>query len=114
MAAPGVVAYKLFELVKGAVFEVRGDPGVPIRAEVSVVTPMGRRFEYRATTSIGADGIARLRVPYATETNEPTKPEGPYRVWIEAVEIRVRVTDAEVREGALIQLAVPSPADGPG
>ncbi len=113
-APPGVVAYKLFELVKGAVFEVRGDPGVPIRAEVSVVTPMGRRFEYRATTSIGADGIARLRVPYATETSEPTKPEGPYRVWIEAVEIRVRVTDAEVREGALIQLAVPSPADGPG
>jgi hypothetical protein len=38
-ARPGVVPYKLFEVVKGAVFEVRGDPGTPIRAEVSVVTP---------------------------------------------------------------------------
>ena len=113
-ARPGVVPYKLFEVVKGAVFEVRGVPGTPIRAEVSVVTPTGRRFEYRAVTPIGDDGIARLRVPYATETSEPTKPEGPYRVWIEAAEVRVRVTDADVREGALIQLTAPSPVDGPG
>jgi hypothetical protein len=101
-------------VVKGAVFEVRGDPGTPIGAEVSVVTPTGRRFEYRAATRIGEDGIARLRVPYATETSEPTKPEGPYRVWIEDAEVRVRVTDADVREGALIQLTAPSPVDGPG
>ncbi len=100
--------------MKGAVFEVRGVPGTPIRAEVSVVTPTGRRFEYRAVAPIGDDGIARLRVPYATETSEPTKPEGPYRVWIEAAEVRVRVTDADVREGALIQLTAPSPVDGPG
>jgi dolichyl-diphosphooligosaccharide--protein glycosyltransferase len=113
-APPGVIPYKLFEVVKGAVFEVRGDPGTPIRAEVSVVTPTGRRFEYRAAAPIGDDGIARLRVPYATETSEPTKPEGPYRVWIEAAEVRVRVTDADVREGALIRLTAPSPADGPG
>ena len=84
--------------------EVRADPGTPVRAELSLTTPIGRRFSYLATTRSGPDGTARLRLPYATETREPTRPDGPYRVRVGDAELRARVTDAEVRGGAIIPL----------
>jgi len=100
-----IVPYKLFELVEGAVLELHTDPGTPVRAELSLTTPIGRRFSYVAITRSGADGTARLRVPYATETHEPTRPDGPYRLRVGDTERLVRVTDADVRKGAIIPLA---------
>ena len=47
---------------------------------MAIRTPTGRRYVYRAKTEAGADGVARLRVPYATRTRLPARPVSPYRV----------------------------------
>ncbi len=101
------IPYKLYEIVAGAVLEARGAPHSIVDAEVSVLTPSGRRFPYRATALTGADGLTRMRVPYATETTSPTRPEGPYRVRFGDVEVRVPVSDADVRRGAVIPVGRP-------
>lgn len=104
------IPYKLYEVVAGAVLEVHGAPYGKVDAEVSVLTPSGRRFSYRATALSDAEGLAQMRVPYATETASPTRLEGPYRVRSGDVEIRVPVSDAEVRRGAVIPLEMPESA----
>jgi dolichyl-diphosphooligosaccharide--protein glycosyltransferase len=99
------VPYKLYEIVAGAVLEARASPHSKVDAEVSVRTPSGRRFRYRATALTGADGVARLRVPYANETAAAVAPEGPYRVRVGDTEVRVSVSDDDVRRGAVIPVA---------
>jgi dolichyl-diphosphooligosaccharide--protein glycosyltransferase len=101
------IPYKLYEVVAGAVLEAHGAPYSRVDAEVSVLTPSGRRFPYRATALTDAEGLTRMRVPYATETASPTRPEGPYRVRLGNVEVRVPVSDAEVRGGAVIPVERP-------
>ncbi len=91
----------------GAVLEVHGPPERVFAAEVSVRTSSGRSFLYRATTLSDSDGVARLRVPYASDTSAPTRPEGPYRVSFADAETRVRVSDADVRDGAVIRVEAP-------
>ncbi len=105
---PGVIPYKLFEIVEGAVIESRAEPGTPMRAQLALLTSTRRRFTYTAATSAGDNGLARLRLPYATETREPTKPDGPYRVWIGNEEFSARMSDAEVRQGKRIPLRAAS------
>jgi dolichyl-diphosphooligosaccharide--protein glycosyltransferase len=104
MRQPVKVPYKLFELVEGAVFEVRADPGTLLSADVTVVTPLERRFLYRAKGRVGDDGVGRLRVPYATNTRAPAQPAGPYRVFVGERRMSVDVSDTQVREGSVIVL----------
>jgi hypothetical protein len=105
-----VVPYKLFEIVPGAVLEVRGAPGAPVLASVEVRTPTGRRFEYEAQASVADDGVARLRVPYATAASAtPTRALGPWRVAVDGAEFAVDVSEADVLEGR----SVPVSARGP-
>jgi hypothetical protein len=96
--------YKLFEVVEGAVLEYRGDAGVEVAAELKIGTPTGRRFVYRASTTADRDGLARLRVPYATDTSAPTRPAGPYTLRVGGTGQRIRVSDAQVRQGAIIPI----------
>ncbi len=98
----GAVPYKLFELVEGAVLEIRDEPGTAVSAQVAVVTPTRRRFVYRAETRVGEDGVARLRVPYATQTQLPAHPVSRYRVTVGETRYDVAVSDAQVREGAVV------------
>ncbi len=98
--------YKLFEVVEGAVLEHRGPPGAELRAEVEVRTP-GRRFTWAATAVADARGRARLRVPYATATELPVAPVGPYRVSVDGRVRRVPVTEEQVRRGATIPVGKP-------
>ena len=61
------VPYKLFEIVAGAILEARTSPGGEVVAEVDLRTPTGREFTYSATVRADEEGLARLRVPYATQ-----------------------------------------------
>ena len=101
---PSLAPYKLFEVVEGVVFEYRGAPGVEVTAQLGIRTPTGRRFVYRASTLADREGLARLRVPYATVTTAPTRPAGPYTVRSGGRSQRIRVSDAQVRQGAVIAI----------
>jgi asparagine N-glycosylation enzyme membrane subunit Stt3 len=101
-----VVPYKLFERVAGAVLELRASPGTVLFAELELETNIGRHFVYRARTTADAAGVARLRVPYATDTEGPTRALAPYRVEVgEGATRSVDVRESEVRAGATIELA---------
>jgi hypothetical protein len=104
-AAPDFVdaPYKLFELVKGAVLVVPSVSGERVFAQVEIETPTGRRFVWQSGTRVGASGIARLRVPYATDGATAARATGPYtvRAWRSGarVEVRVSVSDRDVVGG---------------
>lgn len=96
---PGGVPYKLFEIVPGALIEATAPTGTPVEAEVKVQTPTGRTFSWRTATTSGSDGIARLRVPYATHTTAPVRPIQPYRVTVGEAAHAVSVPENAVRDG---------------
>jgi asparagine N-glycosylation enzyme membrane subunit Stt3 len=96
--------YKLFEQVAGAVLELRAAPGAAVRAELPLETPTGRRFTFRAAARAGADGLARLRVPYATEPTAPTRAAGLWRVHDEGGEREVAVAERDVIEGHVVRV----------
>ncbi len=102
------IFFKLFERVEGAVLEARGEPGELLVARVAIASPAGRRFLFRAASRADASGIARARVPYATDASTPARATGPYTVRIGGVSWQVRVPDAAVREGRVIPVA-PAP-----
>jgi dolichyl-phosphooligosaccharide-protein glycotransferase len=100
---PGVSPYKLFERVAGAVLEVHAEPGAAVEAVAVVRTPIGRQFRFPIHRTADADGVVRLRVPYATDGAAPTGATGPWRVTVGDRRGEAAVSEAAVREG----LAVP-------
>ena len=79
---------------------------------LSLETPTGRSVSYEASEVADADGLARLRVPYATverDEGATVTARAPYQVDLGDCTVSLQVTDAEVRSGAVI--AVP---DGSG
>jgi asparagine N-glycosylation enzyme membrane subunit Stt3 len=117
MPARKIVPYKLFERVAGAVLEVNAAPGTPVEASVRIETPIRRRFTWRASTRADADGVARLRVPYANDARLPTRPLEPYRIRIGAeesgaVEHRVAVPEAAVVTGGAVRVDAAPPGAG--
>lgn len=96
--------YKLFEVVPGASVEVPAAAGTRVEGLVQVRSPIGRRFLVRAEAQAAADGLARLRLPYATRTEVPARPQGPWRVRAGAREWLLDLTDAEVEGGAVVQV----------
>jgi asparagine N-glycosylation enzyme membrane subunit Stt3 len=101
----GDIPYKLFEIVPGAILQVPAEPGSQVSAELAIRTPSQRRFTYRASAEADALGTARLRVPYATETETPVRPLAPYVVRAGGRAYEVVVSDVQVREGAVIDVA---------
>lgn len=102
---PGpVIPYKLHERVAGAVLEVNAAPGTRVSAELDLQTNTGRRFRFHASRRSDSEGAARLRVPYDTEGEGPTRALGPYRVEAGQHRSDVFVSDGAVRSGALIRL----------
>lgn len=98
--------YKLFELVEGALLSVRAAPGGQVRASAPVRTASGRRFVFEAAGEAGADGTARLRVPYAGEAGSAAWLEGPYRVRAGAASGSAAVGEADVREGRVVPVSL--------
>jgi asparagine N-glycosylation enzyme membrane subunit Stt3 len=99
---PGVSPYKLFERVAGAVLEIHAAPGAAVEAVATVRTPIGRQFRFPIHRVAPADGVVRLRVPYATDGAAPTGAIGPWRVSTGASRREVAVSEAAVREGLAI------------
>jgi hypothetical protein len=96
------VPYKLFEVVEGAVLEVQTTPGTEVVAGVKIATPGGRQFSYRANARAGDDGVARLRVAYATDTRESIRSLGPYQLRARRQSLSASVTDVDVLEGRTV------------
>jgi asparagine N-glycosylation enzyme membrane subunit Stt3 len=96
------VAYKLFEVVKGALLEVEAAPQTRVRVSVTIEAPSGRRFVYLASADAGDDGFARLRVPYSTSDKAPIHANGPYRIIAGTRLARVHVNEADVRDGLTV------------
>jgi dolichyl-phosphooligosaccharide-protein glycotransferase len=99
--------YKLFELVAGGVLEARAEPGAEVDARLPIVTSSGRRFLFRASGVADDTGLARLRVPYATERTGPTRALAPYHVHTGQALVRVDVPEDAVRSGAVLRVADP-------
>jgi len=72
--------YKLWAVVAGALLEVPAAPGEEVRARLPLATPTGRRFVFEARGTAGADGVARLRVPYPSPSRGPVRARGAWRV----------------------------------
>jgi dolichyl-diphosphooligosaccharide--protein glycosyltransferase len=91
---------KLFERSKGAVLEGTTDAGAVLALSMTVTTNTGRRFEYRAHATAGADGKFRLVVPYSSEV------AGDVSASVATLEapkckIELVLTEAEVVSGAI-------------
>jgi asparagine N-glycosylation enzyme membrane subunit Stt3 len=110
----GAAPYKLFEIVEGAVLEVRDEPDVEVIAAIVLRTPTGRTIRFDARSRTDERGIARLRVPYPTGRSigrNVTAARGPYRISSSAGSSAVHVSEQQVREGAVI--AVPKAESPP-
>jgi asparagine N-glycosylation enzyme membrane subunit Stt3 len=105
------VPYKLFEVVEGARLVVRSAPGETVRARVTV-SGSRRRFVHRIDATADDTGCATLRLPYATVTDAPVRPEGPYRLDLGDGEIPVELSELDVREGTLITLPAATSESG--
>lgn len=57
----------VWERVAGARVEALGQPGETLEVALSVSQPGGAQLEWRDRAIVGADGVARLVVPYATD-----------------------------------------------
>jgi hypothetical protein len=63
---------------------------------------------YRARAVAGADGVARIRVPYPSEATGPARALGSWRVSSGGSARCVALDERDVREGAVVP--VPSGA----
>lgn len=100
------VPYKLFEVVPGAVLELEVEPGARVAASAAIETAGGRGFRYRARATADAAGVARIRVPYATEAaGAPARATSAWRIAAEGSVRCARVSERDVREGAVVRVA---------
>jgi asparagine N-glycosylation enzyme membrane subunit Stt3 len=105
------IPFKLFELVPGALLEIEATPDARIFVELSVRTPLRRTFTWSADVQADEAGLAQLRVPYATHTRLPTRPDGPYRIQVGDEMRHAQVSDRDVRNGLTVRVEQAVPED---
>jgi hypothetical protein len=93
------VAYKLFEVVKGAQLEIEAAANDRVSASLTLEAPSGRHFVYVASGVGGEDGFVHLRVPYSTGSGTPIHATGPYRISVGTRLARVHVNEVDIWEG---------------
>ena len=78
---------------------VEAEAGSEVSAKIQLFYPQEGRVSYRTVGTAGADGVARLRVPYATGQRGAVVTRGPW--WVETADLRTAywVEEADVREG---------------
>ena len=113
-SAPAEIPYKLFEIVPGAVIEVPAPSGARVVARLPIQTATGRRFLHQVSARAGPEGVARLRVPYATSSEDLAEPRGAWtqghyqvRGGSESL-LPVEVSEEDVRSGRTVQVS-PTP-----
>lgn len=102
-AAPGIAPYKLFERVAGARLEIEARPGTSVEAFVDVATPLGRTFRYAAHAVTADDGVASMRVPYASDPSTPVQ-VGRWRVRTDDTTVDVAVPETAVLRGESVRV----------
>jgi asparagine N-glycosylation enzyme membrane subunit Stt3 len=105
-----IPAYKLFEVVEGAVLVGQAAANATITAEVTLATPLGRT-RYRVSQQVDAAGRFRLRVPYPSDVPEAGSPHvhalGKWRVSHDGNRFEVDVSELDVAEGREIRVGAP-------
>ncbi|MBM3992119.1 MAG: hypothetical protein FJ298_14080 [Planctomycetes bacterium] len=91
----------IWERVVGARLEVSGARGERVHVLLELESPVaGERWSWVGSGLVGDDGVARVRVPYATDVpNADTLARGPYRVTVGARTLEVAIREADVAEG---------------
>ena len=105
------IPFKLFEVVEGAVLVVEAEAGSEVWAEIQLVSQEVPAMTYRTLATAGPEGVARLRVPYATRQGGAIATPGPW--WVHAGDRKIpfAVDEADVREGREVHAPVdPEPA----
>jgi hypothetical protein len=93
----------VYERVPGAWIEARGAPGAAL--ELTAPLRAGAiSFAYVASAVADDAGVARLRVPYATERVGDVEPGGPFQVRFEGRVRPIEVREADVQSGARVPL----------
>ncbi|MGE4652536.1 MAG: hypothetical protein AAEJ53_16745 [Myxococcota bacterium] len=93
------IPFKLFEVVAGAQLVVEAEAGSKVSAKIQLIYPQEGKVFYTTVGTAGADGIARLRVPYATRQRGAISTQGPW--WVKTADRRIAywVDEPDVREG---------------
>ncbi len=108
---PGLddLPYKLFEVVEGAVIQVRAERGETVDVELRLETPSGREVVWKGHANAASDGFARLRVPYSTSaTSASSTPSqsvralAPYRVTVGSRSVAVPVDEDDIQQGRAV------------
>jgi len=102
--------WKVFQQVAGARLGVRTTPGAEVRAATSALSNAGRSFDWEVSGRAGPDGLARLRLPYASGVNGAVK-AGPWIVTDGAASAAVVIHEAEILAGAERGLSLLLPDD---
>jgi asparagine N-glycosylation enzyme membrane subunit Stt3 len=106
LRSPGDLApaAMVWERVRGAVVEARSAVGDELRVELDLVFPTAdKNLRWRGAAKVADDGVARLRMPYATEgANTEARPLGRARFAIGARSGEFDVREADVREGRIV------------
>jgi len=93
----------LLERVPGAWIEAHGTPGALL--ELSARLRVGSlAFSYAVSAAAGADGVARVRTPYACEPVGELTGLGPFEVRFAGSSSSVDVRESDVRSGTVILL----------
>ncbi|HET9553647.1 MAG TPA: STT3 domain-containing protein [Anaeromyxobacteraceae bacterium] len=98
----GAVAAKLYGVVPGARLQVRAGAGEEVAAFTTVKTP-ARSFRWSSTARARPDGLAELRLPYATGPNGRCEADA-YTVRAGAAFARLTVGEAAVTGGEAVTL----------
>ncbi len=105
---PPRASYKLFEIVPGAILLARGRPGESIEVRLRMRAPGERVIHYLAQGQADGEGVARVRVPYATGSNGALQALGPYVVTLGGAQLVARVGEADVLEGRTVEAVTAS------
>jgi hypothetical protein len=106
-------AYRLFEVVEGALLRVQATPGSTVEVELTLSSPFGQPLAWRARARARAGGWARIRVPHPSHASAPVHALGPYRVVADGRAIHVSVSEEQIRTGAIVAVADPVTAVPP-
>jgi hypothetical protein len=97
---------KLFQPVAGARLLVRGArPGARVEAATTLVTDRGRQVAWATAATADAEGLARLRLPYATGANGAVLAT-PWRLSDGAGAASLAVAERAVLRGEPLQAAL--------
>jgi dolichyl-diphosphooligosaccharide--protein glycosyltransferase len=90
----------IWERVAGARVSARADPGTRLELELEVEYPrLARALVWRGAALAGADGLARLRVPYSSERNGDGRAKGRARFRLGGHTGEIEIPEAAVLEG---------------